>query len=190
MRILMTSSLAALAFAIAPAMAQDTAAQEDLDNPAPPVSGTMAPTPDETTVDRMEGTHPAPMTDADEANQPPATDPLATTQTPPAAEPVPSPTDDPMAQPLPAEAPADPSAKTTNPTPAEALDAMADGTAPTPDVYRATLSPERQALFDRIAPADQAKIVAMTEAQQEQTWASLEQQAAEQEAAEPEDAAQ
>lgn len=156
MRIPFSTSIAAVALLAAPALAQDT---------TPPVDQPVDP-----------------MVQSPVTNPP--VDPTDTaTPTPPVSETAPSttmdeaePMTDPMAEPVPAE----PVTDTMDTAPETAIDAMDESAASDNGTYRTTLTPERQELFDRLTVEDQNRLSAMSEADQEQTWLSLEQQAAEQ----------
>lgn len=155
MRMLMTNSIAAIALTASPALAQDTTTTDAMTPPA--------------ATDTM----PAPQTDPM-----PTPDTTMPDAKPPVQDPVTDPMADPMAQPIPTEPATDPSGPTTE----DGIDGMADDAAPDVDTYRTGLTPERQELFDRIAPDDQATLAGLDSAQQEQAWASIEEQAAAQQA--------
>lgn len=169
MRYYITLPIAMAMLVATPAMAQDTGSAETAPpaaaEPAPPADAPVAPV-DTTT-----------QTDAATAD---------TTDSPPAPAEVPAATDTAV---LPAT--------TDSAPPAEP--ATTTGTAPstlTPDQkaaydawpanaksYFDGLSPERQALFLRIADADKLKLVALDPAQQETVWQSIESQDAAQKTA-------
>lgn len=188
MRYSLTLPLALAALAASPALAQDAEAPD----PTPPVTeaappaGEPLPAPTDEIHDPADPLAPAETTTVPtEPVGPPATTDWQTTTpaTPPATttDPVdPTTTTDPVTTTAPAPV-------TTPATTALTAEQQAayDSWPANAQSYFDGLTPERQALFLRIADADKLKIVALDPAQQEQVWTSLEQQAAAQEASDP-----
>lgn len=174
MRYSLTLPLALAALATAPAIAQDTMA------PTPPATTTNTVPPADTTMptDADTTTTTAPMDSATPTDD--ATTPPSTTDAPATTEPVETaPPSEPVASPA-TSAPASATGAPANLTAEQK--AAYDGWPVEAQTYFNGLTPDRQELFLRITDADKLKIVGLDAAQQEQVWASLEKQSAEQEA--------
>lgn len=174
MRSSLTLALASAALAATPLVAQEASPAQAVQpapvpvDPAPPAAAEPdAPTPPAEATDPVPVDQATSPTPAEQVATPPA--PVPTTS----AAPVPAPT----AAPAPAPAPA-PALTAEQKAAYEAWPAEAK-------TYFGGLTPARQAIFLRISDEDKAKILKLEAAQQEQVWASLEQQDAEQKAKQP-----